>query len=108
MGKRQRSPPEGRRRAMGLHFISALNWAKEVRSPKRRSISHETLDSDSRKCDSQFAEDREGLPEFVSGAFFLCVMLLFVFDIRLATHQPEFQLGRYHLPIFAIETLDTN
>jgi hypothetical protein len=33
---------------MGLHF-SALNWAKETCPPKRRSISHETLDSDSRK-----------------------------------------------------------
>src|SRR5271167_1135450 len=31
---------------MGLHII-ALNWAKEIRPPKRRSISHETLDSDS-------------------------------------------------------------
>src|SRR5271157_4428205 len=37
---------------MGLHFI-ALNWAKKIRSPKWRSISHETLDSDSRKWDSQ-------------------------------------------------------
>src|SRR5208337_4978438 len=52
MGKRQRSPPKGRRRTMGLHFI-ALNWAKEIRPPKRRSISHETLDRDSRKWDSQ-------------------------------------------------------
>ena len=29
-----------------------LNWAKKICSPKRRSISHETLDSDSRKWDS--------------------------------------------------------
>ena len=61
---------------MGLHFI-ALNWAKEIRSPKRRSISHETLDDDSRKCDSRSCDtDEKGFRNSVSGAFFFCGLLL--------------------------------
>src|SRR5450631_3654155 len=54
MGKRQRSPPKGRRWMIDLHGF-ALNWAKDFRSPKRRW----TLDSDVRKCDSRVALRRE-------------------------------------------------
>src|SRR5271165_5274415 len=35
--ERQRSPPKGRRRTVGLHFI-ALNWAIEICPPNRRSL----------------------------------------------------------------------
>ena len=57
----------------GVAFLTALNWAKEIRSPKRRSVSHETLDSDSRKWDSRGCyTDEKGFRNSVSGAFFFC------------------------------------
>ena len=74
MGERQRSPPKGRRRTMGLHFKSPSIGQKKFRSPKRRSISLETLDSDSRKWDSQAARNEKGFRNFVSGAFFFCLL----------------------------------
>ena len=55
--------------------VVALNWAKEIRPPKRRSISTGDSDSDSRKWDSQGATYEKGFRNFVSGAFFFCALL---------------------------------
>jgi hypothetical protein len=48
MGKRQRSPPKGRRWLMGLHNF-ALCSGKENLLAENDAVSHETLDCDSRK-----------------------------------------------------------
>jgi hypothetical protein len=67
--KRHRPPPKGRRRVFTRHF-SHLS-VRQKKSARRSGAT--TLDSDSGKCDSQLATDREGLPRRRrSGAFFFC------------------------------------
>ena len=56
MGKCQRPPPKGRRGLMGLHAF-AFQSGKEKLLAKTTPASHETLDCDSRKCDSRIRQN---------------------------------------------------
>src|SRR5271157_1827012 len=80
MGKRQGSPPEGRRWLMSLHVLASIGQRKTAHR------NGATLDSDSRKWDSRGANTRRASGAATFRGPFSCLLAPFKPQLRRLTY----------------------